>query len=87
MVKISIFDYGAGNIYSLESSLKRNGAQVSIISHLNNSAEEFDGLVLPGVGNFDPAITSINRYKNRFLGYVKQNIPILGICLGMEMLF
>jgi len=87
MVKIAIFDYGAGNIYSLESSLKRNGAQVSIISHLNDSQEEFDGLVLPGVGNFDPAITSINKCKSRFLGYLKQNIPVLGICLGMEMLF
>ncbi|MDQ4073350.1 MAG: imidazole glycerol phosphate synthase subunit HisH, partial [Thermoproteota archaeon] len=74
-------------IYSLESSLKRNGDLVSITNHLNDSQEEFDGLVLPGVGNFDPAITSINRCKSRFLGYLKQNIPVLGICLGMEMLF
>lgn len=87
MVKVSIFDYGAGNIFSLESSLKRNGAKVSIITEINDSTEEFDGLVLPGVGNFDPAITSINKCKKNFIKYINKNIPVLGICLGMEMLF
>ena len=87
MVKISIFDYGAGNLFSLESSLKRNGAIVSIIKDFNNVIEDFDGLVLPGVGNFDPAIVSINKCKRKFLNYIDKDIPVLGICLGMEMLF
>ncbi len=85
MVKISIFDYGAGNIFSLESSLQRNGAKVSVINDINNM-EDFDGLVLPGVGNFDPALKSINKCKTEFLKGLK-SVPILGICLGMEMLF
>jgi glutamine amidotransferase len=87
MVRISIFDYGAGNLFSLESSLKRNGAMVSIIKDFNGITEDFDGLVLPGVGNFDPALTSINKCKRKFLTYIDDNIPVLGICLGMEMLF
>ncbi len=87
MVRILIFDYGAGNLFSLESSLKRNGALVSIIKDFNNVTEDFDGLVLPGVGNFDPAIVSINKCKRKFLNYIDKNIPVLGICLGMEMLF
>ena len=87
MVRISIFDYGAGNIFSLESSLKRNGAKVSVIKDLNKITEDFDGLVLPGVGNFDPALISINKCKRRFLNYIEKNMPVLGICLGMEMLF
>jgi glutamine amidotransferase len=87
MFRISIFDYGAGNIFSLESSLKRNVAKVSIINDFNDLIEDFDGLVLPGVGNIDPALISINKYKNKFLKYIEKNIPILGICLGMEMLF
>jgi len=87
MIKISIFDYGAGNIFSLESSLIRNGAKVSIINDFNDVIEDFDGLILPGVGNIDPALISINKCKKKFLNYIEKNIPILGICLGMEMLF
>jgi len=87
MIKISIFDYGAGNLFSLESSLKRSGAMVSIIKDFNSVAEDFDGLILPGVGNFDPALISINKCKRKFLNYIDKSIPILGICLGMEMLF
>lgn len=88
MVKICIFDYGAGNIYSLQSSLQRNGAEVSIISDFDQTeAEEADGIVLPGVGNFDPAIISINKCKTEFSKFMGNNIPVLGICLGMEMLF
>jgi len=87
MIRISIFDYGAGNIFSLESSLKRNGAKVSIINDSNDLIEDFDGLVLPGVGNIDPALISINKCKKKFLNCIEKSIPILGICLGMEMLF
>lgn len=87
MVKICIFDYGAGNIYSLQSSLQRNGARVSIINDFDQEAEDADGIVLPGVGNFDPAIVSINKCKSGFSKFLGNNIPILGICLGMEMLF
>jgi glutamine amidotransferase len=87
LIRISIFDYGAGNIFSLESSLKRNGAKVSVIKDLNNITEDFDGLVLPGVGNFDPALRSINKCKRKLLNCIEKNIPLLGICLGMEMLF
>ena len=90
MVKISIFDYGAGNIFSLKSSLQRNGAEeVTIINDLSldKSIDEVDGIVLPGVGNFDPAIISINKCKSGFSKFIEKNTPILGICLGMEMLF
>jgi glutamine amidotransferase len=87
MIRIAIFDYGAGNIFSLESSLKRNGASVSVTNDLNDVMENFDGLILPGVGNFDPALLSLNKCKKKFLNYIEKDIPILGICLGMEMLF
>ena len=51
---IAIFDYGAGNLFSLKAALERNGAQrVSIIRDIEG-IEKFSGLVLPGVGNFDP---------------------------------
>ena len=86
MVNVAIFDYGAGNIFSLKSSLEKNGATVDVINSLNNT-NEYSGLLLPGVGNFDPAIHSLALSKKAFKDLVKNQIPILGICLGMEMFF
>jgi len=90
MIKVSIFDYGAGNIFSLKSSLQRNGAdEVKITNYLDfdSISDEIDGIILPGVGNFDPAIISINKCRAGFSKIIEKNIPVLGICLGMEMLF
>ncbi|MDE1814377.1 MAG: imidazole glycerol phosphate synthase subunit HisH [Thaumarchaeota archaeon] len=86
MVKVAIFDYGAGNIFSLKSSLEKNEAQVDIITNLEK-IKNYSGLLLPGVGNFDPAIKSLNTSKVAFQDLVKNQIPVLGICLGMEMFF
>lgn len=86
MVKIAIFDYGSGNLFSLKAALERLGAEVQIIHDLKN-LNKFDGLVLPGVGNFDPAIKSIKDYKKQLEGAIESGMPMLGICLGMEMLF
>ena len=86
-MKVAIFDYGAGNIFSLKNSLEKNGAQVDIITSLNKS-KEYSGLLLPGVGNFDPAVRSIRDYSSTdFQDYVGESMPVLGICLGMEMFF
>jgi glutamine amidotransferase len=85
MPKVAIFDYGAGNLFSLESSIRKNGAkQVSIIRDMDK-LDEFDGLVLPGVGNFDPAIVSLEPFKRTLERASVGRTPILGICLGMEM--
>ena len=86
MVNVAIFDYGAGNIFSLKSSLEKNDAKVDVITDLNHSSN-YSGLLLPGVGNFDPAIHSLNSSKKAFTDVVKNQIPVLGICLGMEMFF
>jgi glutamine amidotransferase len=86
MVKVAIFDYGAGNIFSLKSSLEKNNAEVDIITSLSK-INDYSGLLLPGVGNFDPAIKSLHTSKIEFQDLVKNQIPVLGICLGMEMFF
>jgi imidazole glycerol-phosphate synthase subunit HisH len=87
MTKIAIFDFGAGNLFNLHQSLLRNGAHsVDIIRSLKE-LEKYDGLVLPGVGNFDNAISSIRRDAVSLNMAVDNGMPILGICLGLEMLF
>ena len=87
MVKVAIFDYGAGNIFSLKNSLEKADAQVDVITSFDKSSD-YSGILLPGVGNFDPAIKSIRDYsKTQFKDYVQNKIPVLGICLGMEMFF
>ena len=87
MVHLAIFDYGAGNIFSLKNSLEKTGATVDVITNFDKP-NIYSGLLLPGVGNFDPAIKSICKSsKNDFINYVKDNTPVLGICLGMEMFF
>ncbi|MCS6768030.1 MAG: imidazole glycerol phosphate synthase subunit HisH [Candidatus Nitrosocaldus sp.] len=82
---IAIFDYGAGNIFSIKVALERLGAQVSVIRGMDDLA--YDALVLPGVGNFDPAMRSISQYRDRLRDAIASGMPMLGICLGMEMLF
>jgi len=87
MVSVAIFDYGAGNIFSLKTSLEKNGATVDVISSFDQT-KDFAGVLLPGVGNFDPAIRSIRDYTAmQFKDFVQDKIPVLGICLGMEMFF
>ena len=87
MVNLAIFDYGAGNIFSLKNSLEKSGAIVDVITNFDKP-NIYSGLLLPGVGNFDPAVKSISQYsKTDFKDFVKDNTPVLGICLGLEMFF
>jgi len=86
MVKVAIFDYGAGNIFSLKNSLEKVGATVDVITSFDVS-NDYAGLLLPGVGNFDPAIKSIIKSSKISFVEFTNNMPVLGICLGMEMFF
>jgi len=87
MTKIAIFDFGAGNLFNLHQSLLRNGAHSVDIIRTLKELEKYDGLVLPGVGNFDNAISSIRRDAVSLNMAVDNGMPILGICLGLEILF
>lgn len=87
MTRIAIFDFGAGNLFNLHQSLFRNGAHAVDIIRTLKGLEKYNGLVLPGVGNFDSAISSIQKDAASLNMAVDNAMPILGICLGLEMLF
>jgi glutamine amidotransferase len=87
MIKIALFDYGAGNIFSLKQSLLRGGAEVVDVTRNLLKLNEYDGLVLPGVGNFDSAISSMKGDISPLKLAIRDKLPVLGICLGLEMLF
>ena len=86
--KVVILDYGTGNILSLTRSLNYIGIKPII----TNSASEIlkaSHLILPGVGSFGTGMTLLNKYNlpNIIKKYVKTKKPMLGICLGMQLLF
>ncbi|MBE7061046.1 MAG: imidazole glycerol phosphate synthase subunit HisH [Clostridiales bacterium] len=85
---IAIVDYGVGNLFSLESSFKSIGADVVVTSDPNviKSAEK---IVLPGVGAFADAAKKLkdSGLKELVVSEAKSGKPLLGICLGMQLLF
>jgi imidazole glycerol-phosphate synthase subunit HisH len=85
---VVIIDYGMGNLRSVHNKLKRLGCNSEISSDPNvlNSAEK---LILPGVGHFANGMRKLSDLKlNETLNnkVIKEKIPILGICLGMQLL-
>jgi glutamine amidotransferase len=87
-IVIAILDYGMGNVRSIQNMLRRAGAASSITSSPAD-IDDATALILPGVGAFDEGMRRINRLGLRDLlnrvALVKR-IPILGICLGMQLL-
>jgi glutamine amidotransferase len=85
---ITIVDYGMGNVGSILNILKRSGFGVSISSKPEDirTAEK---LILPGVGAFDTGMANLDRYGLRkpIEDKVGAGTPVLGICLGMQLLF
>ena len=84
---IAIIDYGVGNLFSLKSSLASIGADAVITSD-EAVIRKADKIILPGVGAFGDAIaklraTGLDKFVKE---YVKER-PLIGICLGMQLLF
>ncbi len=85
---IGIIDYGMGNLRSVENALRAIGQECVISSDLEVLGK-CEKLILPGVGAFGDCMKNIvERNLNWFIkDQVAQNVPLLGICLGMQMLF
>lgn len=86
MTRLTIFDYGAGNLHSLAKALSLPGVEVRIDPD-PRSAIDTDALILPGVGAFSPAAESLGQYVKLMRDKIQKGLPTLGICLGMQLLF
>lgn len=85
-MSVAVFDYGAGNLFNITLALRRQGLDAKVVDSIPQSSES-DGLVLPGVGNFRPAISKLRQYRDRIAELARQGRPVLGICLGMQLVF
>jgi imidazole glycerol-phosphate synthase subunit HisH len=85
-VRLTIFDYGAGNLHSLVKALAVDGADVRVEAN-PVAAAETDVLVLPGVGAFASAAARIQPGIHAMRHAVAHGTPCLGICLGMQLMF
>ena len=85
---IAIIDYGVGNLFSLTSSFKAIGEEIVITSDVE-IIKKADKLILPGVGAFGDASKKLfdSGLDKVILEEVKKKKPLLGVCLGMQMLF
>lgn len=88
MKKIVVLSYGLGNVRSVGNALRAIGANVDV-SHDEHSIMQADGLIIPGVGAFPHGMA--NLVESGLVGVIRKYIdsgrPVLGICLGMQLLF
>lgn len=88
-MNIAIIDYGMGNIRSVVSALKYIGVTNITLSHQYEVLDTADKLILPGVGSFKQAMEMIKRIgldQSLHELVINQQKPILGICLGMQLM-
>ena len=86
--KLGLIDYGMGNLHSVRKAFERFGYSIVDI-HQPEDLETLDALVLPGVGSFDPAMDNLmaTGLIPDLKDWVKNGRPLLGICLGLQLLF
>lgn len=85
---ISIIDYDAGNIKSVEKAIHHLGKK-AVITRERDVILSSDKVILPGVGSFGDAMEKIREYslQNVIYDVIDKKIPFLGICLGLQLLF
>ena len=88
MKSVVVLDYGSGNLRSAERALARAGVDVTVTKDLT-AASNADGLVVPGVGAFGACVRALNAIRGGTVVWdrLRRQRPVLGICVGMQVLF
>jgi glutamine amidotransferase len=85
VTRVAILDYGVGNLFSLTIALGRESAASEIVKSIPDPFG-FDALILPGVGGFGPVAERIRDERSRLAALIDRRMPILGICLGLQLM-
>lgn len=83
---ITILDYGSGNILSIYNGFKKIGVDVNV-SDDENVISKSDAIILPGVGAYGAVMNNLDNYRKLIYEHVDNDKPLLGICLGLQVLF
>ncbi len=85
--KIGIVDYGVGNLYSVEKAVKKFTDDVFIVEDADK-IKTLDGLILPGTGSFQAGMDGlkVRNLTKEVISFAKSGKPVLGICLGAQIL-
>jgi imidazole glycerol-phosphate synthase subunit HisH len=88
LTRVAILDYGMGNLRSVEKALEHVGVSAEI-THDHERARAADGVILPGVGAFPLAMERIRErgLDELITERVETGVPVLGICLGLQLIF
>jgi glutamine amidotransferase len=88
MIRLAVLDYDAGNVRSAQRGFERAGAEVHITSEPSR-ADDADGLVVPGVGNFATCLARLREsgLHEVLAAWIAADRPVFGICVGMQLLY
>ena len=84
-MKISIVDYGIGNLHSIRKALEKAGAKTELLTDMR-MLESSECIVFPGVGAFGEAMKKLEPVRKTVCKKLEEGVPVLGICLGMQIL-
>src|ERR1700712_1647424 len=85
---IAIFDYGAGNLRSVQNTLDEIGVEYELVRDAAG-LERAPKIILPGVGHFGQMLRALDEMdvRSTFVNRIRAGVPFLGICLGLQGLF
>ena len=86
MPTATVIDYRVGNLFSMSNALRKVGFRVEVAEE-PSMLQGSDAVVLPGVGNFGAAAANLEPFREALKAAVDEGTPLLGSCLGMQLLF